>query len=189
MKTSVKSSILFAALLGLGAAAKAQTGEPKQRTSQGIVYSAGVESGVTIGNFNDKYKWNIGGSLQADFPVAPNWYITANAGYNNFFGKDNNVDLHLIPVKAGIKYFPIGLLYVQAEAGAAFVTNKSDVNYQKTAAFIYAPQVGLQFPLGSSNSFINAGVRYEASTKFTGGDNTSKMNFLGLRVAYALASK
>ncbi|TFF37782.1 hypothetical protein [Mucilaginibacter psychrotolerans] len=188
MKTSLKSSVLFVSLLGLVTAAKAQE-EPKSKLKNGIIYSAGVESGLTLGNFNDKYKWNLGGSLQADIPVAANWYITANAGYNNFFGKDNNTDLHLIPVKAGIKYFPVGLFYVQAEGGAAFAVNKSDVEYERTAAFIYSPQAGLKFPLGGSNSFIDAGVRYEASTKFAKSVNSSKVNFLGVRVAYALATK
>lgn len=189
MKSLIKSSVLVASILGMNVSAKAQTNETPLKSKSGITYSIGVESGLAVGNFNDNYKWNLGGSLQADIPVANDWYITANAGYNSFFGKDNKEDVHLIPLKVGIKYFPIGQFYVQAEGGAAFPTNKSDLNYERTAAFIYAPQAGFRFPIGSRNSSIDAGIRYEASTKFTNGVSGSKVNFGGLRVAYALATK
>lgn len=189
MKTSIKSSVLFAALFGLTAAAKAQTNETQNNTPGGIVYSIGIESGISTGDFNHSHKWNLGGSFQADFPVLKGLYVTANAGYNNFFGKDNATDVSLIPVKAGLKYFPVSIFYVQGDAGAAFATNKSDVGFDKTAAFIYAPQVGVKLPLGGSNSFIDAGVRYERSAKFASAAENSKVNFFGLRVAYALATK
>ena len=199
MKNSIKISILLSALFGITIAARAQTttgaAAPSTSSSGGTILSIGADGGFSIGKFKDNSKWNLGGSLQADIPVADNIYFTANAGYDNFFGK-KNVDgtglnapaIHLLPVKAGIKYFPIGLLYIQGDAGAAFALNKSKVDYDKTAAFIYVPQVGVQLPLGGK-SYIDAGVYYEASTKFTTGDDDSKINFLGARIAYAFSVK
>ncbi|MFD0764571.1 hypothetical protein ACFQZI_06880 [Mucilaginibacter lutimaris] len=189
MKNSIKTILVLSALSGFSIAAKAQTGETQVKTGTGIVYSLGVESGVSTGDFNKSHRWNVGGSFQADIPVAANLYITANAGYNNFFGKNNLTDISLIPVKGGIKYFPLEILYVQAEAGAAFATNKPDVGFERTAAFIYAPQVGVRLQLGQSNSYIDAGVRYEGSSRFTSAAEGSKVNFFGLRLAYALATK
>jgi hypothetical protein len=115
-------------------------------------------------------------------------YVTANAGYDNFFGKNNQADLHLLPVLAGIKYFPVSKFYIQAAAGTGFVLNKDEVNYQKTAAFLYVPQIGVQFPAGGKN-FIDAGVRYEGTTKYTSSAANSKVSSIGLRVAYAFGTK
>ena len=88
-----------------------------------------------------------------------------------------------MPVKAGLKYFAVDNFYVQGEAGAAFVLNKTKIGADNSAAFIYAPQIGYQFALGGS-SFLDAGVRYEASTKLNSNVNDSKVNFVALRVAY-----
>jgi len=193
MKNSIKTVALLAAIMGATFAAKAQTSTTT--ASNGVIYSVGAESGIAVGKFKDAYKWNLGGSVQADIPVASQFYATINAGYQNYFGKNNiygttfsPTDIHLIPVKAGLKFFPVKDLYIQGEAGAAFVLNKSDVGYDKAAAFIYAPTIGVQLPLNGS-SYIDAGVRYEASTKFTSGVDNSKTNILGLRVAYAFSVK
>ena len=74
-------------------------------------------------------------------------------------------------------------LVIQGEAGAAFALNKSDVGFDKSAAFIWAPQVGYQFNIGGNN-YIDAGVRYQGSTDFVSGNSNSQVNFVGLRVAY-----
>lgn len=180
MKTTIKISTFIVAVLTLVSfSVKAQ-----ERT--GIRLSVGPEFGLPVGNFGDFYDWSFGGSVQADFPIINNdLYVTLNAGFNNFFAKDikgvAGEDLQLIPVKAGLKYFPVGNFYVQGEAGASFITNKDDIGATKSAAFVYAPQVGYQFNLGGK-SYIDAGVRFEGNTKFT--DNGSSNNFFGLRVAY-----
>ncbi|GAA4330187.1 hypothetical protein GCM10023149_35230 [Mucilaginibacter gynuensis] len=191
MKSSIKLSVVTLALLTIATlTTKAQDTTPSSKsttTGSGIRLSVGPEVGVPVGSFHDAYNWNLGGSIQADFPiVSEKLYVTVNAGYNNFFAKDNGgvtaSDLQLIPVKAGLKYYPVSNFYVQGEAGAAFLTNKDKVGADKSASFVYAPQVGYVFKL-SSNNYIDAGVRFESNTKFT--DNGSSSNFFGLRVAYA----
>lgn len=62
------------------------------------------------------------------------------------------------------------------------------LDFDNTVTFIYAPQVGAQFPLGGK-SYIDAGVRYESSTKFGGNVDNTKVNYFGLRVAYAFNVK
>jgi len=202
MKSTLKISALVLAFAGLALGAKAQTSTTTTSTktttsSNGVILSIGVDAGIPTGKLSDNYNFNIGGSVQADLPVAQNLFVTLNAGYNSIQGKNNisvltpggvtSVDatnIQLLPVKAGLKYFVVPNFYVQGEAGAAFLLNKSDLNDDKSAAFIYAPQIGYQFPLGGK-SFIDAGVRYEASTKFSNTFDDSKVNFFGLRVAYA----
>jgi hypothetical protein len=158
----------------------------KAQRAAGIRYSLGVEAGIPVGALSDNYKWNLGGSIQADAPIYKDLlYVTLNAGYNNIFAEKRAAgtaeDIHLIPVKAGIKYFPVANFYVHGEAGVAFITAKHTLA-NKSAAFVYAPQLGYLIPLGGS-SFLDAGVRFEGNTKFY--DQGKSSNFLGLRVAYA----
>ena len=198
MKTTLKISVLVVAFAGLALSAKAQTtsaSTTKSTSSNGVILSIGVDAGIPTGNLSNGYNWNIGGSVQADIPVAQQLFFTVNAGYNSIQGKSNAygtgltaTNIQLLPVKAGLKFFPVNNFYVQGEAGAAFALNKSDLGFNNSAAFIYAPQVGVQFPLGGK-SFIDAGVRYEGSTKFNSSNDNSQVNFVGLRVAYAFATR
>ncbi|HEX3386922.1 MAG TPA: hypothetical protein VHS53_17100, partial [Mucilaginibacter sp.] len=165
-------------------------------SSNGVILSVGVDAGIPTGNLSNAYDWSLGGSVQADIPVIRHQlFVTVNAGYNNFFGKSNfnntGVDvtnIQLLPVKAGLKFYPVSHFYIQGEAGAAFALNKSDLNFDKSAAFLYAPQIGYQFPLGGK-SYLDAGVRWEGTTKFNSNVDNSTVNFFGLRVAYAFDTK
>jgi len=198
MKSTLKISALFVALAGFALGAKAQTttsAASKSTGSNGVVFSVGVDAGLPSGNLSNGYNWNIGGSVQADIPVAQQLFVTINAGYNSLQGKDNAygtgltaTNIQLLPVKAGLKFFPVNHFYIQGEAGAAFALNKSDVGFDKSAAFIYAPQIGYQFPVGGT-SFIDAGVRYEGSTKFVSSADDSQVHFFALRLAYAFGAK
>jgi hypothetical protein len=201
MKTTFKISALVLAFAGFALGAKAQTTSTTTTTKtstgpNGIVLSIGADAGIPTGKLNNSYNWNVGGSVQADIPVISNQlFVTVNAGYNNIFGKKNlngtginQPNIELLPVKAGLKYFAVSRFYVQGEAGAAFLLNKSSLpGYDKSAAFVYAPQIGYQFPLGGK-SYLDAGVRYEGTTKFSSVNN-DKVNFFGLRVAYAFDTK
>jgi hypothetical protein len=195
MKSTLKISILAAAFAGFAFSANAQTtpaSTTKSTGSNGVVLSVGVDAGLPTGNLSNGYNWNIGGSVQADIPVVPQQlFVTVNAGFNDLQGKTNAYglgvtapDIQLLPVKAGLKWFPVSHFYIQGEAGAAFALNKSSVGYDNTAAFIYAPQIGYQFPLGGKN-YIDAGVRYEGSTDFSSDNSATQVHFVALRLAYA----
>jgi len=191
------------AFAGLTLGAKAQTStKTTTSTDGGVRMTVGVDGGIPTGTLSDTHNWSIGGSAQADIPVISNQlYVTVNAGYNNIFGKKNYTvvtpngsitadvtDVQLLPVKAGLKFFPVSNFYIQGEAGAAFALNKKDLGFDKSAAFVYAPQVGVLFPLGGK-SYIDAGVRYEGTTKFNSNVDGSDLHYFALRVAYAFDTK
>jgi len=190
MKNSIKISVATLAFASVFTfSGKAQESEPlKTTTPSTFRLSIGPDVVLPIGQFSDRYKWGVGGSLQAEYPIlSEKLFVTLNAGYLNFFKNDeytgiNKSDLSLVPVKAGLKYFPVKNFYLQGEAGASFLTNKGDVGATKSTTFIYAPQVGYQFPVGEKN-YIDAGVRFEGNTKFY--DDGKSNNFFGLRVAYS----
>jgi len=205
MKSSLKISALALAFAAFAFSAKAQTTTTTTSTTTttptGVRYSIGVDGGLPIGNFKNGYNWSIGGSVQADIPVVSNQlFVTVNAGYDNFFGKKdvtttiispegsvtataNVPNIQTLPVKAGLKFFPVPNFYIQGDAGVAFALNKSTVGFDKSAAFVWAPQIGYQFQLGGGN-YIDAGVRYESTSNFVTDENDSKVKFVGLRVAY-----
>ena len=198
MKNITKTAVLALAFVGLTVATKAQTTTTtttSTRTNKAIRLSIGPDAGFPVGSLSDTHNWNLGGSIQADFPIATGLDVTANAGFNNFFGKDYTFgplsgkyqNINLIPVKVGLKYFPVENFYVQGEAGASFIANKNSVGATESTAFTYAPQIGVLFPVGNKN-YIDAGVRFESNTKFyTNGNNNN--NFFGIRVAYAFDLK
>jgi hypothetical protein len=193
MKNSVKTFTLLFALVALSFTVTAQTATTT--TSTGVIYSVGFETGISAGNFNTSYRWNVGGSIQADIPVAGQLYATVNAGYLNFNGKDNingsglsAPNIRLLPVMAGFKFFPVKMFYVQGDAGAAIALNKTETGFTQTAAFLYSPQIGTVFNVGGKN-YIDAGLRYEGTTKFVSSVENSKINFFGLRIAYAFQIK
>lgn len=191
MKTKHKVGLAALAFLGFLAYAgktKAQDAPKSSASKQEFRLSVGPEVGIPVGNLSDVYNWNLGGSIQMDIPIVQSLYVTVNAGYNNFFIKDEfkqqgGHNMQLIPVKAGLKYFPVGnVFYVQGEAGVSFLANKTDLQANKSTAFVYAPQIGALIPLAPKN-YLDVGFRWESTSSFY--DGGSYANFLGLRVAYA----
>ena len=190
MKTTRKIGVMTALLVSLAFASKAQSPSQTQSTppsdKQEFRLSVGPEAGVPIGQLSNGYGWFLGGSVQGELPIAKNFYVIANAGYNNFFVKNGvipNQDVRTIPVKAGLKYFFVpNLLYVQAEAGASFLVDKSDLSADKSTNFVYAPSVGVLLKLARKN-YLDIGFRFQGNGSFY--NNGSYGNVLGLRVAYS----
>ena len=186
MKNSIKISAITLSLLSLlSLHSNGQSTTKTETYGSGIRLSIGADAGVPVGSLNNGYNWSLGGSIQADFPIVRDQlYATINSGYNNFFATNssNLNDIGLIPVKAGLKYFPVKWCYIQGEAGASFLTNQNEIGATKSASFVYAPQVGVLLNTGGRN-YIDAGFRFEGNTKFYDGGNAN--NFLALRVAYA----
>ena len=187
MKISIKIgalAIAFISFSSLHSNAQTSTGKTESYGS-GIRLSVGADGGIPAGSLNNAYNWSLGGSLQGDFPlVKDQLYATLNSGYTSIFAKNqyNIPDIHLIPVKAGLKYFLIKQVYIQGEAGVSFLTDKNALKANNSAAFVYAPQAGVLLKL-NENNYIDAGIRFESNQKFYDGGNTS--NFFAIRLAYS----
>jgi len=188
MKAVLKIGIVSALLVSFTFAGKAQSSSSTSSSKQEFRLSVGPDAGVPLGDLSNGYNWNFGGSVQVDIPIIHHLYVTVNGGYDNFFVKKNQAEavdknMQLIPVKAGLKYFPVGnIFYVQGEAGATFLANKSDLGAANSTAFTFAPQVGALVKLTGKN-YIDLGFRWESTAAYSDGAN--RMNFLGLRAAYS----
>lgn len=181
---AVTLSLLLAAVAGTYAQTT-NTGNGSRPS--GVLLSVGPEAGLPVGKLKNAYDWSLGGSVQAEMPVVnKSLYVLLNAGYNNFFAKDDVAGLNnmkLIPVKAGLKFYPYKNLYVQGAAGVSFLSNKDEVAANKSAVFVYSPQVGYLIPIGKNN-YLDAGVKFESMSKLSSVGSSS--NFFGVRVAYGL---
>lgn len=171
----MKKLILLTAVAGLFAfsSVNAQTKAPK--------LSLGAEFALPMGDFGDAYKLGFGGSLQYQHPVAENLLVTGSAGYTTFTGKDVNIfgfttklpAYNAIPVKAGARYYFGDNFFAAGELGAAFGTKSGS-----STAFVYAPGIGVDFPVADKGS-VELGARYEGWSA-----NSTTSGFIGLRLAY-----
>jgi hypothetical protein len=173
------------------------------QTNPSARLSIGLDGAYPTNTAGDIYGTSIGLSAQADIPFKSNFFYTFNAGYNVLKGiksyeivlvdgadevKYNlkSASLKILPLKAGLKFFPANHIYVQAEGGAVFFLNKETDN-DRSVAFIYAPQLGVRISISDHNS-IDAGLRYEKSSQYNVYTNR-KLSFVGLRLAYAFNAK
>lgn len=171
----MKKLLLLTAIAGLFAftSVNAQTRTPK--------LSLGAEFAFPMGDFGDATDFGFGGSLQYQHPVAESLSITGSAGYTSFKFKEETVggvtfgggSFGTIPVKAGARYYFGENFFAAGELGAAISTEKGG-----STGFIYAPGVGVDFPVSDTGS-IELGARYEGWSQKGG---TS--GFIGLRLAY-----
>jgi len=144
---------------------KAQT-EPKgdsHDTRLGIGLSLGLPT-------TDGANFAIGGDARLQKDFYSNVSGLLSLGYTNFSleGEDAG-SIGFIPLKVGLKVFPIERFYISGELGAGFGTDDG----QKTA-FVWAPGIGLGF-----NNGLDLGLRYE-EFRWSG----SSLGQVALRIAY-----
>lgn len=171
MKKSTKlvASAVAAVAMFIGtnqASAQSSSGD-----SQAVRLGVGVSAGLPT---NDNYNIALGGDLRLQKDFFSNISGTLSAGYTNFSVKDEfkstlGDSRGYIPVKAGIKIFPVERFYIGAEVGAGFGTDKG-----QGTALVYAPGIGLGF-----NNGVDVGVRYEGFAQ--DGNNLGQV---ALRLAY-----
>ena len=159
----IASAAAAAALLLFTYNVQAQNIEPagdSRETRLGIGLNLGLPT-------EDGYDFAIGGDLRLQKDFSGNVSGLLSAGYTAFTYDGGSVGF--IPVKAGIKVFPVTKFYFSGELGAGFPTQDGG----KTA-FVWAPGVGYGF-----NNGLDLGLRYEGFSA-----NESTLGQVALRIAY-----
>lgn len=146
----------------------------------------GADIGLPTGSTAHKYNVMFGGFIQQSIPVTRSLHVTLNIAYNKLKGESNveqslsakviytYPDIDIIAANAGLKYYLGPAIYFKAEGGAAIL--------ESTIAFVYAPQIGIDIPIGKTH-LLDVALRYEGSNNY-GGPNLNKVSFAGLRVGF-----
>ncbi len=179
-----KTKILFAsaaaavALLIGSSNSNAQTNTSvNDGDSKATRLGIGVSAGIPTTN---GYNFALGGDLRLQQDFTSNVSGLLSVGYNSFsledgpaaaLGTDN---LDYIPVKVGLKVFPVQRFYFSGEVGAGFPSRDGS----KTA-FIYAPGIGV-----GTNTGIDIGLRYEGMTGSANALSLKNPGQVALRLAY-----
>ncbi len=157
-------AIVIAALF-ITNSVNAQTKEPSgdsHDTRLGIGLSLGLPT-------NDAFNIAVGGDLRLQKDFYSNVSGLLSLGYTNFSVKDDGGSIGYVPLKVGVKIFPVARFYFSGEVGAAFGTDDG-----QGTALVYAPGVGLGF-----NNGIDLGLRYEGFSQ-----NGGNLGQVALRIAY-----
>ena len=88
-----------------------------------------VHVGIPVGNASDVSSFNLGVDLAYLHPIANNFKLGAKVGYDHFIAKSDFKDLGgedfgFIPLAATAKYEFSNNLFIGADLGYAFSTNK-----------------------------------------------------------------
>jgi len=138
---------------------KAQSGGPR--------LGIGVDVGSTL---KSPTRTTLGADLRLQQPFGHGLSGILTTGYYQFFKANSyNPSFGIIPLKAGLKYFPAKNIYIAAEAGVGFGTKKG-----AGTSFVYSPSLGLAFGDG-----FDVSLKYENFTDYEG-----YAQQLALRFAY-----
>lgn len=98
----------------------------------GFKIGAGANLAIPVNNASGS---SIGAGLDllGQFGIAENVGITADAGYTVLFGKDNFSDLSIIPLRAGLRFYPSPAFYLGAKAGVGILKTKGADSRSATA--------------------------------------------------------
>ena len=166
--TNILRATGIASLLIIGLNVSAQTVPADD--SKDVRFGLGLNLGLPTSN---GYNFVFGGDLRLQKDFSSNVSGIASIGYNNYSFEDGaaNNSLGVVPLKVGIKVFPMERVYFSAEIGAGFDATK---NIDPGTAFIYSPGVGVGF-----NNGLDLSLRYEGLSR-----KTYDPGMVALRIAY-----
>ncbi|MEJ7694125.1 hypothetical protein [Daejeonella sp.] len=160
-KSLIASAAVAAVILIGSANANAQTTSVNDGDSKATRLGLGLSAGIPT---TQGYKFGFGGDVRLQQDFTSNISGILSVGYNTFSVKPNPAltlpartdvnNLDFIPVKAGIKVFPVARFYFSGEVGVGFGTRDGS-----NMTFIYAPGIGV-----GTNAGIDIGLRYEGMT-------------------------
>ena len=162
--------------------------------------SVGGDLLLPLGSFGDAVSMGFGGSVRGQYDITPMFSAGVTVGYYTWSAKSSGIasySFHGLPFRVFGKYYfmPEGKLrvYGMFELGL-FFGSTGDITVPGTTIpglgtfgggtvagasstdFNYVPEVGLEFPLGSGKTKLDASIRYDGIATSGGSGN------LGFRV-------
>ena len=100
---------------------------------------------IPLSNLNST-SIGAGIDLLGQYGIADNIALTADAGYTVLFGKDGFNDLSIVPIRAGLRFFPSPAFYLGGKVGVGILNTKgaesrSATAYSFGAGYFLSPQI------------------------------------------------
>jgi hypothetical protein len=137
---------------------------------KGFKFSGGLTLAVPTSNLP---LWSVGAGadLLVQYGVIRSLAITGDAGFTNLFGRRKDLNSYtIVPVRAGLRFFPVSKLYLGAKTGVGFLKVKGVAG---ATALAYSIGAGYIF-----NKKLDVGVTYDGYSK----DGT--IGLMAVRVGY-----
>lgn len=123
----------------------------------GIGTGVDVAVNVPMGDWGDVSGMAVGALLYASFDAVPIIKVTGRAGY--LFGMEkNNASISHIPVLAGIKWFPIPVIYLAGEVGMIWSKAKVDLGPLGSGESDWESELGGTIGVGAGLGPLDARV-------------------------------
>lgn len=125
----MKKTLLLCAVVALSFAANAQSSK--------LQASIGPRIGVVVGDYDDFFGLVVGGELQGEYKFNPQVSATVMGGYTYFSGKNNVDGSGIIPIMAGLRYYPSSQFFLGGRLGVGVGTEDDS-----ESSFGFEPQIG-----------------------------------------------
>lgn len=125
------------------------------QNSAPLHFGIGVDAGAALQN---PARFVLGADARLQIPLGNSFSGIVTTGYYQYFKTGLYPKIGIVPLKAGLKYFPAKNVYIAGEAGIGFGTEKGQEN-----SFMFSPSVGLAFRHG-----LDVSLKYEDYTKYNG---------------------
>lgn len=139
---------------------------PAQAQLKGFGIGPYLESGVPVGDFSNTHNSGWGAGVGAIINLPAKLAVTGSVGYMQFNGESNIPDLKAVPVRFGLVFRWLPIIYLKAEAGAANYTDGGG------SAFILAPGFGVKL------------LKFDFQAKYEAWIKSGTNGFFGLKAGY-----
>jgi hypothetical protein len=139
---------------------------PAKAQLKGFGIGPYLESGVPVGDLSDTHNAGWGAGVGAIINLPGKLAVTGSVGYMQFTGGSKIADLKAIPVRFGLVFRWLPIVYLKAEAGAANYTGGDG------SALILAPGVGVRL------------LKFDFQAKYEAWIKSGTNGFFGLKAGY-----
>ena len=147
----------------------------------GFKVGGGLSVVAPVGNL-EGYSVGVGVDLLGQYGISSQFAITADAGYTTLFPKNKDAEsFNIIPLRAGIRFYPSSKLYLGGKAGIAIMTMK-DSDSQSNFAY----SVGGGFRMDNK---LDIGLSYDGSSLKSPAtvltpESSISFGYIGIRLGY-----
>ncbi len=108
-KLLVATTILFTAI-----AVKAQQSD--------LIFGVGLDIGIPAHNLSGS-SMAVGADFMALYKISKAAAVTGDIGYTALFGKNGASTTNIVPIRVGLRYYPVNEFYLAAKIGAGFISS------------------------------------------------------------------